>query len=230
MIEIIPAIMPKNREDIEATVTRYVETSIQTIQLDLMDGDFVSGKTWPYRIKNQFQEYKILEEEGFPGWQDIDIELDLMVANPLEDIAKFIECGPSRIIIHAQSVSKDALKNFLQENARVQSFIHFGIAFTVEDVIEDYSSILSLIDFVQYMGIAEVGVQGSELDPRIFACIENFKKKYPHIPLSVDGGVHPDNALRLIESGAERLVSGSFLESSLDVAEAVEKLGGNTEE
>lgn len=230
MLEIIPAIMPKNREEIESTVLRYLETPVQTIQLDLMDGEFVPGKTWPYKGKNQFQEYKILQEEGFPGWQDIDIELDLMIAHPLEDIEKFIECGPSRIIIHARSVVKEDLQKFLQDNARVQSFIHFGVAFTVEDSIEEFAEILPLVDFVQYMGIVEVGVQGAELDSRIFSCIQNFKKQYPQIPVSVDGGVHAHNAQKLVASGADRLVSGSFLSDSIDVFEALKELGGNTEE
>lgn len=230
MVEIIPAIMPHDREDIEHSVARYIETPIQTIQLDLMDGEFTSTKTWPYRIKNQFQEYTILEEEGFPGWQDIDIELDLMVANPLEDIKKFIEFGPSRIIIHAKSVSQDALKHFLQEHARVQSFIHFGIALTTEDAVEDFSEILSLVDFVQCMGIREIGVQGSPLEEGVFDLIQKIKTLYPQLPISVDGGVSPHNAQRLIDAGVERLVSGSFLGSSLDVVEAIQLLGGNIEE
>lgn len=230
MVEIIPALMPRTREDIEQIVSRYIETPVQTIQLDLMDGEFTSGKTWPYRIKNQFQEYKILEEEGFPGWQDIDIELDLMVANPLQDIKKFIECGPSRIIIHAQSVSQDELKIFLQEYAQIQSFIHFGIAFTVEDTIEDFTEILTLVDFVQCMGIVKIGVQGSELDQRVFALIQKIKTYYPDMPVAVDGGVSPENAESLIGAGADRLVSGSFLMNALNPLEAIEMLGGNSME
>lgn len=230
MVEIIPAIMPQNRESIEEIISRYLETPIQTIQIDLMDGDFVPAKTWPYRGKNQYQEYQLLQKEGFPGWQDIDIELDLMISNPLEDLEKFIDCGPSRIIIHAASVSSEDLKTFLEKHSGVQSFIHFGIAFTVEDSVESFRDVMSLIDFVQCMGIREVGMQGSPLDPKVFSLIKQIKKLYPNLPISIDGGVSPENAQDLIEAGAERLVSGSFLHGAIDISEAIQLLGGKEEE
>ena len=46
-IEIIPAIMPKDFADLSAKATQ-VASYVQSIQLDIMDGDFVPKKTWPY--------------------------------------------------------------------------------------------------------------------------------------------------------------------------------------
>lgn len=226
MIEIIPAVLPRTREDIEETVARYVDTSIQTIQVDLVDGDFASPKTWPYNSKNQHAEHKKLEEEGFPGWQDIDIELDLMIANPLPQIEKFIEWGPSRIIVHANSVDQKEYISFLQKHRAVQSFIHFGVAFGVEDKISDYAELLSHIDFVQCMGIATIGKQGQDFDERVLSQIKVIKKMVPEIPISVDGGVDSSTSQKLIEAGATRLVSGSYLSKSVDIEEAIEILVG----
>lgn len=226
MIEIIPAVLPKTRKDIEDSVSRYLETSIQTIQIDLVDGDFAAPKTWPYNSKNQYEEYKILEEEGFPGWQDIDIELDLMIANPLESLERFVEWGPSRIIIHAGSVDPRSYIAFLEKHRSVQSFIHFGIAFSCDDLISEYSEILKHVDFVQCMGIETIGKQGQVFDERVLTQIKQVKKIVPDMIVSIDGGVSPETSKQLIKAGATRLVSGSYLSKSIDVVEAIHTLSG----
>lgn len=226
MAEIIPAIMPQDIKDIEAVVARYVDTDIKTIQLDLMDGEFAASKTWPYKSKNQYKDYKLLQEEGFPGWEDIDIELDLMISNPLKDMENFIEYGPSRIIVHANSVSKEEYLEFLKKHNSARSFIHFGIAFAIGDNISDYKEILDVVDFVQCMGISAIGKQGETFDVGVFNTIREVQKIAPLLPVSVDGGVDPQSAPKLLEMGVSRLVSGSFLASSYDIPQSIEDLGG----
>jgi len=226
MAEIIPAVMPQDTRDIEAAVTRYIDTDVKTIQLDLMDGDFSPAKTWPYKSKNQYKDYKLLQEEGFPGWEDIDIELDLMIANPLKDMVNFIEYGPSRIIVHASSVSKDEYLEFLQTHNSSRSFIHFGLAFSIGDTVADYRELLDVVDFVQCMGIESIGKQGEPFDDRVFVLIKEVQKIKSDMPISVDGGVGPESAAKLIKAGASRLVSGSFLASSYDIPQSIEDLGG----
>ncbi|MEZ4103476.1 MAG: hypothetical protein R3B55_02915 [Candidatus Paceibacterota bacterium] len=43
--------MPKNLEDLEAKAVAVFHF-VKTIQLDLMDGEYVEGKTWPFFLKN----------------------------------------------------------------------------------------------------------------------------------------------------------------------------------
>jgi ribulose-phosphate 3-epimerase len=45
----------------------------------------------------------------------------------------------------------------------------------------------------------------------------------------VDGGVNFDNASDLISAGATRLVSGSAILDSVDIAEAIHNLGNSGE-
>lgn len=226
MIEIIPAVLPKTKQDIEDLVQKFIETDVQTIQIDLVDGSFASPKTWPYNLKNQYEEYKVLEKDGFPGWQDIDIELDLMIENPLEMLEKFISWGPSRVIVHASSVNITEYISFLKEHKNIQSFVHFGIAFNVTDSIADYKDVFEYIDFVQCMGIETVGLQGQKFSDKVFTQIEQIQKLCD-LPISVDGGVTSENSQVLISKGVSRLVSGSFLSKAIDVHEALQKLTGD---
>ena len=61
-VEIIPAIMPKGIEDIKSKIG-LVSDLVSTIQLDLMDGDFVPNQTWPYNGNDDYQFEQILAEE-----------------------------------------------------------------------------------------------------------------------------------------------------------------------
>jgi ribulose-phosphate 3-epimerase len=61
------------------------------------------------------------------------------------------------------------------------------------------------------MGIAEIGKQGQDFDPRVYDQIAKIKEQFPGLPIAVDGGVNEDNIVPLIEAGVSRLVVGSAL-------------------
>src|SRR5271154_4804508 len=95
MAEIIPAILPKNYEDLKNKIA-LVRGVAPVVQIDICDGNFVPSITWPFLSKsydetfleNNFDEHfrRILnEQEGLPFWEDIDFELDLMVTNASEN-------------------------------------------------------------------------------------------------------------------------------------------------
>ena len=78
------------------------------------------------------------------------------------------------------------------------------------------------IDFVQFMGIENIGYQGEPFDERVFEKIRELRERFPDTIISVDGGVSLENADKLIEAGANRLVSGSAIFESGDIAGTVE--------
>ena len=87
MIEIIPAILPKDYEDLKNKIA-LVRGVAPLVQIDICDGVFVPSKTWPFSTggADDFNFHRILnEEEGMPFWEDIDFELDLLVADAVEE-------------------------------------------------------------------------------------------------------------------------------------------------
>ena len=131
MIEIIPAILPKNYEDLKNKIA-LVRGFAHVAQIDICDGVYVKTATWPFLsraesrdgmdfLENDLDQHfrAILnEQEGLPFWEDIDFELDLMVSNAMENFDVYAKLGPRRIIFHlgAQDVQKDLeeFKNFLE--------------------------------------------------------------------------------------------------------------------
>src|SRR3989344_5396309 len=125
MADIIPAVLPKNYEDLKNKIS-LVRGIVGFVQVDICDGIFVKSITWPFLSKadnenflsNNFDNHfrKILnEEEGMPFWEDIDFELDLMVERAVENFNIYAKLGPKRIIFHLEAQKNlEEFKNFLE--------------------------------------------------------------------------------------------------------------------
>ncbi|MDO8492778.1 MAG: hypothetical protein Q7S34_04010, partial [bacterium] len=162
--EIIPAIMPQSFSDLQEKVARVV-AHVKTVQLDIMDGDFVPEKTWPY-LGDILDFQKLVKEDmGLPLWEKINYEVDLMVSVPDRDAFEWITAGASRIIIHIESHPevKEIIARIRREFGRPQEMPtapEVGVAMGNDTPIEQVYEFIPLVDFVQLMGIAEIGYQG----------------------------------------------------------------------
>ena len=74
------------------------------------------------------------------------------------------------------------------------------------------------------MGIAKIGYQGQPFDGQVIQKIQDLRKQYPEVTISVDGGVNFETAPKLIEAGATRLVSGSTILQSNNPEKTIEQL------
>jgi ribulose-phosphate 3-epimerase len=147
------------------------------------------------------------EEDGLPMWDQIDYELDLMVKHPDENLEQWIALAPKRIILHIESL-KDPEKafTFLQD---YREAIEIGISFDNNFNLDALDSYLPYVDFVQCMGIDDIGEQGQPLSEEVFDNIGYLKKKHPHVLISVDGSVNNDTVHDFVSHGVVRLVAGS---------------------
>ncbi|MFA6077775.1 MAG: hypothetical protein WC724_02015 [Candidatus Paceibacterota bacterium] len=204
MIEIIPAVMPRSLNDLEEHISRVVG-SAPWVQIDVMDGIFVRGKTWPY-ISFDAKAFEF-EFEGLPNWEEIDYEFDLMIKNPEKEIDRFVMIGASRIILHVESTEliSEAIALAKEKDLEV------GLALNIDTPNEVLEKFITDIDFVQFMGIATIGLQGEPFDKRVIEKISSFRKKFPDVIISVDGGVGMSNVSDLVNAGANRLVAGSAI-------------------
>lgn len=226
MITIIPAILPKDYEDLKNKLA-LVKGKVSLVQVDLCDGVFVKSKTWPFdEIGNSNSHFaKILrEEEGMPFWEDIDFELDLMVSDAMENFDIYTKLSPRRIIFHLDAFKDiEEFKNFLEGiDPYIRDSFDIGVALTVNTEIEKVYSLMSLIDFVQIMGIERVGFQGEEFTKKCLDYIRVLREKYRDLVISVDGGVNLETGKMAVEAGATRLVSGSAIFNQNDIIGAIE--------
>lgn len=235
MIEIIPAIMPDSYSDLVVKATR-VRGVVPLAQIDIMDGIFVASKSWPYRTAGEANDSHFLamsaQDDVLPFFDELDYELDLMIAEPEKHIDEWLPLGASRIIFHIESIKDHDLffkHDFFVQGAREiggKPVIEVGLAIDPQTPLEAIDPYIAKVDFVQCMGIAKIGYQGQPFDERVLTHINSLRVKYPNLPISVDGGVNFESAPLLRAAGANRLVSGSAIFGSEDIPGAIEKLKG----
>lgn len=237
-MEIIPAIMPKDVKDLKKKVS-LVSSYVDTVQLDLMDGEFVPDTTWPFDVApaaaealadrqskpslDELKELKKIQKDfsakGGPafGW-----ELDLMVKNAGEHIEQLVESKAKRLIFHIEA--EDSLAELFDNiETMAKSKTEIGVAINTTTDIEEIFPWIPKIDFVQLMGIEEIGFQGQPFDEKVLEQIAVLREEYPNVTISVDGGVNMETAPQLIEAGANRLVIGSAIFESKDIKKTIKE-------
>ncbi len=224
MTEIIPAIMPKDLSDLESTVAR-VRGAAKWVQIDVMDGKFVPPVDWPFPDIHRVAASVFSEEEGLPYWDDINYEFDLMIKNPEKYAEDFVRLGGGRIIFHYESAEKDKIWEAVRKVQDMNTEVAIAIDTAMpNEVLDEFITDERPIDFVQLMGIAQIGYQGQPFDERVIPKIKALRAKYPDIIISIDGGVNFDSAPLLLDAGADRLVAGSVILKSENPREAISKL------
>ncbi|MCD8508101.1 MAG: hypothetical protein LRY41_02065 [Candidatus Pacebacteria bacterium] len=207
MSDIIPALMPRTYTQLEELVDA-VAGYAPVVQFDIMDGHFVTGKTWPFGDMESEEFLAIVrEQEDLPHADACAYELDLMVHEPGEYISQWQAMKPASIVLHLESMHDPVETLFLFQRLREHTAI--GLSFSRDIRPQDIFAYLPSIDFIQCMGIAHIGKQGEPFDETVLEQIEAFHKQYPSLPISVDGAVSRETLPRLIAAGARRLVVGS---------------------
>lgn len=235
MVEVIPAIIPKDFEDLKEHLS-MLKGSTSIVQIDICDGRFVPSKSWPYSGDHGEFDIIVNEDEGFPFWQDFDFEVDLMVMNPQNVVESWVKAGAKRIILHYESSSN--IKNVFESLREKYGYLkdvpvslEFGVAFDfktsnsyIHQFLDTDKEGRSLADFVQFMGIREVGFQGQYFVEEVLGKIRELRHDHPEAIISVDGGVTFDNAHDIVDAGVNRLVSGSAILESDNIGEAIEEM------
>lgn len=227
MIEIIPAILPKNYEDMKDKIA-LVRGHAPMVQIDFCDGIFVPTRTWPFSTGggDDFYFQRIInEQEGMPFWEDLDFELDLMVADAVTNFDVYTKLSPKRIIFHIEAVGNlEEFKDFLEGiDVYIRDSIEMGIAIGLSTPVEQIYPLVNSVDFVQIMGIEQIGIQGEDFSDKALEYIKNLKEKFPDLEIAVDGGVNLENGASLVRDGATRLVIGSAIFNTTDIIDSIEE-------
>ena len=185
MIEIIPAILPEDIDDLREKLS-LISGIVPLAQIDVCDGKFAPTKTWPYKKGIDETFLRIVgQEEGFPFWDSVDFEADLMVRHPENIVDDWIASGAKRIIIHIESTPDPLslirkIRQEYQYKSESSYGVEIGVALNIDTPNEEVYDILNAleedgapIDLVQFMGIENIGYQGEPFDERVFEKIRD---------------------------------------------------------
>lgn len=210
MTQVLPAIIPVNKQQLEEEMS-LVAHFADTVQVDISDGVFTNTRTWPYNGQDReyFEKLKV-EEEGWPKWEDVDIELHLMVANPENVLGEWIATGVSSIVAHIEATEdfQKVIDICRDKNVSV------GVAIKPNTEIEKIEKFVPQVDFIQVMGSQLLGKHGVELEEKSLEMIKSLRAKFPNSIIAIDIGVTEENAETLVEAGVNKLISGGAILNS----------------
>jgi ribulose-phosphate 3-epimerase len=217
-IDILPAIMPKDASELQS-LAEMIATFSPSAHLDVMDGVFVRGVSWPFTVDNSFL-MDIVLPKNIAEWG-----VHLMTAEVQDLGLHFIRAGAHRVTGHFEAVTgvpqaRTMMKMWKDAGAET------GLGVLMQTPLEEIDKVLEggNVDVVQLMTIAEIGVQGNPFDQQAIARIETLHSWYPDLTIAVDGGVTNENIDTLIRSGASRCVVGSFIMNAENPASTYQSL------
>ncbi len=194
MIEIIPSILVQTEEEFIQNIEGLGQ-SVNMIQLDVADGIFVSNKTWadPIIVKKLVQ---------------IEIELHLMVQNPLEELQRWTQIPLiKRVHLHFESIQNDMDNTIL---AVREAGYEVGIALNPETPIDVLEPYINEIDAVLFLSV-HPGKQGQPFVPEVLEKIKAFRSKGWNHFVEIDGAVNENTLPEILKTGVDAVCPGSAI-------------------
>ena len=210
---IAPSILSADFSNLKSDIEMINESEADWFHVDIMDGVFVPNISFGMPVLKSINQY---------ATKTLDVHL--MIVNPERYIRKFAELGSNILTLHYE-VSKDTLSESLKsiKNHGMKA----GVAINPDTDINLLEKYIREIDLVCVMGVFP-GFSGQAFIEATYERCKKVKeiinKHKSRTIIEVDGGVTLDNAKKLIECGADVLVSGSHVFKAENPKEIISKL------
>lgn len=198
------------KENIKENISKLTKTSIDYLHLDIMDGKFVSNKT-----------YSIDEIKEIINY-DKKLDVHLMVLDIKKYIDDFKCLNPEFITFHYETNYDimDLISYIKSLNIKV------GISICPDTDVKVLDKYLKYVDLILVMSVVP-GAGGqqfieSSIDKINYLKDERIKNNYSYL-ISVDGGIN-DETIKLVKDKVDLVISGSFITNSDNYNNQIDKL------
>ncbi len=213
MVKIGASILGGDFSNLGEEIRKLEKAEIDFVSFDVMDGHFVNNITMgPDIIKSLRSVTKL------------PFEAHLMIENADTYCQTFVDAGCDIIIAHIES--KSDMKNFIEIARKNKKRV--GIALNPDTDAERINKYLDKIDLVLVMTVNPgFAGQGFMDESDKIKYLRSYRdEKGLGFEIEVDGGINDKSSAIVRKSGADILVSASYIFKSRDYGEAVRKLKG----
>ncbi len=209
---IAPSILAADFGNLQRDCKLVNNSKADWFHLDIMDGVFVPNISYGMPVISAIN--KIATKT---------LDVHLMIVEPDRYIETFKNLGTDILTVHYEACTHlhRTLQNIKDNGMKA------GVAINPHTPVSLLRDILLNVDLVLIMSV-NPGFGGQSFIENTYKKIETLKKMREEIGsnfiIEVDGGVNSINASKLIKSGADALVAGSFVFKSEDPIKTIEDL------
>ena len=209
---IAPSVLAADFGNLQRDLEMINESSADWFHIDIMDGVFVPNISF-----------------GMPVLRDINkhakktIDVHLMIVNPDQYIETFASLGADILTVHYEACTH--LHRTIQ--AIKAAGMKAGVALNPHSSVDLLKDTIKDIDLVCLMSV-NPGFGGQSFIENTYDKIKELKEliksKGSKCQIEIDGGVTNKNAKKLVETGANILVAGSYVFKSDNPLQTIDKL------
>jgi ribulose-phosphate 3-epimerase len=198
-IEIAPSVLPADFARLGAEVAALEAAGVDRIQWDVMDGRFVPNLTFGPDVIAACRPHA-----------SVLFEAHLMVEEPDDLAARYVEAGCDLLIVHAEACRHlhRTLGHIRELGARP------AVALNPSTPASAVEHVLDLVELVLVMTV-NPGFGGqayiATMEPKIAAIRRLVLERGHDVDIEVDGGIGPSTIQAAAAAGANVLVAGSAL-------------------
>jgi len=197
MVELAPSILSCNFANLEADIKETYGTDLKILHIDVMDGLFVPNISFGFRIISDLRKIT-----------DYYFDTHLMIEDPIRYIEDFKKAGVDRLTVHYEACKDlDQTIKAIKDNG-----MEVGLTSKPATDINLLLPYLDKIDLLLVMSV-EPGFGGQSFMEDSLEKIKFFRDYINQndldIKIQVDGGIKTTNVDKVIDAGADIIVSGS---------------------
>lgn len=188
------------------------ESRADWFHLDIMDGVFVPNIS-----------YGLPVVKAIRTMAEKPLDVHLMITGPERYVSDFKKAGADILTVHYEAVTHLHRLVWQIKNEDMMA----GVALNPHTPISLLEDILPDLDMVLIMSV-NPGFGGQKFIQnslrKVEALREMAERLNPDVMIEVDGGVDDETAPKLVEAGADILVSGNYIFKSSDPMRTIEGL------
>ena len=213
-IQISPSILSADFSQLGNEIKRLEQSGADMIHVDVMDNHFVPNLTIGPPVIKSLRKHT-----------NLPFDVHLMIDPVHKYIKDFANAGSDIITIHPEATESllESINHIKSLNKKV------GVSLNPNTEIEVIENVLDKINLVLIMSVYP-GFGGQKFMPEVLKKISDLKKiqdnKKLNFDIEVDGGINFGNNKKVIDAGANILVSGTtiFKENNGDIKKNIDLL------